>query len=172
MTAAESDDERRAKGLPPEPTLPGDEFVRPEPPKPVQVSFWLWVVSGVVFVVGYVVLFLARDQLVTQIINTTTDSTATPDKIRAGATQLLVLVLIGSICFTGLNLLFAWKARQGTRSARTVLVVLTVVSLLFQVGLGLGSFITLIGTLVGLVALLLMFLPKVGPYYPKIRRAK
>ncbi|WP_208024512.1 hypothetical protein [Amycolatopsis pithecellobii] len=140
------------------------------PPKAVQVSFWLWVASGIVFLAGYVILFLNRNQLVAQIIKTTTDPAATPDRIRSGATQALVIALVGAVCLTALTLLFAWKARQGTRSARTVLVVLTVISLLAQIGLGLGSLITLLGTLVGLVALLLMFLPKSTTYFPKVSR--
>lgn len=172
MTAPESDDERRAKGLPPEPVVPGDDLQRPEPPKPVQTSFWLWVASGIVFVFGYLWLFLHRAQLADTVIKETTNPAASPDKIRSGLTEALIVILIGAVCYAGIELLFAWKARQGTRSARTVLVWLVVASLLFQLGLGFYHEITLIGTLIGLVGLLLMFLPKVTSYYPKVKRTR
>lgn len=173
MSTAESDDERRAKGLPPEPVAMGEDIERPETPSPVKVSFWLWVASGVVFVLGYVMLFVLRDQAVQAAIRNTklAPPRITPDTIRAGLSLLLAMLMVGAICYALLSLLFAWKARQGTRSARTVLTIMTLLSLLFQLLSGYWSPVTLIGSLIGLVALLLMFLPKVTPYFGRVQRA-
>ena len=166
----ESDDERRAKGLPPAPVLPGEEPERYDPPKPVQVSFWLWVASGAVFVIGYAIIFFARGTFVDELIRNNTNTSATPDDIRRGTTVLLAVLLVGAISFALLYVLFAYKARQGTRSARTVLTVLMVITLLFQLVGQFASLVTLIATLLGLVALLLMYLPGANPYFPKVGR--
>jgi hypothetical protein len=170
VTEPESDDERRAKGLPPAPMLPGDEPASIDPPKPVQVSFWLWVASGVVFVIGYAIIFLARDRIIDQLIKASTNKAVNADQIRSGTTVLLAVLLVGAISFAALYVLFAYKARQGTRSARTVLTVLMAITLVFQLVLQFASLVTLIGTLIGLVALVLMYLPKVAPYFPKAGR--
>jgi uncharacterized membrane protein HdeD (DUF308 family) len=172
VTAPESDDERRAKGLPPAPMLPGEEPERVDPPKPVQVSFWLWVVSGIVFVVGYAIIFFARGRIVDELIKANTNPSVNADQIRSGTTVLLAVLLVGAISFAVLYVLFAYKARQGTRSARTVLTVLMVITLVFQLFLHFASFITLLATLIGLVALVLMYLPKITTYFPKVGRGK
>jgi hypothetical protein len=168
--ADESDDERRARGLPPAPSLPGETPAPVAPPKPVQVSFWLWVVSGVVFIVGYAIIFFARQRIIDALIQNNRNTAVTADQIRSGTTVLLAVLLVGAVSFAALYVLFAYKARQGTRSARTVLTVLMAITLIFQLVLQFASFITLVGTLIGLVALVLMYLPKVTPYFPKVGR--
>lgn len=45
-----------------------------------------------------------------------------------------------------------------------------VVTLLFQLVGQFASLVTLIATLLGLVALLLMYLPSANPYFPKVGR--
>jgi divalent metal cation (Fe/Co/Zn/Cd) transporter len=171
VTAAdESDDERRTNGLPPAPSLPGETAPVIDPPKPVQASFWLWVTSGIVFIVGYAIIFFARQRIIDQLIKNNTNKAVNADQIRSGTTLLLAVLLVGAVCFAALYVLFAYKARQGTRSARTVLTVLMVITLLFQLFLQFASFITLIGTLIGLIALILMYLPQVRPYFPKVSR--
>lgn len=171
MTAAnESDDERRAQGLPPAPSLPDSEQERPAPPRPVQVSFWLWIASGVVFVIAYLVVFLARQQVIDRLVEANTNPDVTPDKISSGTTVLFAMLLVGAVSFAAFFALFGWKARQGTRSARTVLTVLLLITLLFQFLLQTYTGITLIATLFGLVALALMYVPSVQPFFPKVPR--
>ncbi|UQS22202.1 hypothetical protein L1857_04880 [Amycolatopsis thermalba] len=171
MTAGnESDDERRAQGLPPAPSLPGDEVERPDPPKPVQVSFWFWVASAVVLVIAYLVVFLSRQQVIDVLVKANTDPQITPDKISSGTTVLFAMLLVGSVSFAAFFVLFAWKARQGTRSARTVLTVLVAITLVFQFVMQAYTGISLIATLLCLVALVLMYIPSVQPYFPKVGR--
>ena len=163
----ETDDQRRAQGLPPAPRLEGEETTPVNPPKPVEVSFWLWVASGVVFIVGYAIIFFARGRIIDELVKNTTNKAISADQIRSGTTVLLAVLLVGAVCFAALFALFAWKARQGTRSARTVLTVLMAITLIFQLLLQFASMVTLLATLVGLIALVLMYLPKVTPYFPK-----
>ncbi|KAA9165013.1 hypothetical protein FPZ12_006225 [Amycolatopsis acidicola] len=156
--------------MPPAPALPGDEVPVIDPPKPVQVSFWLWVASGVVFIIGYVLMFVARNQLIDQLIKNNTDTSVSADQIRSGMTVMFAVVLVGAVSFAALYVLFAWKARQGTRSARTVLTVLMAITLVFQLAVQFASIVTLLATVIGLVGLLLMYLPNVNPYFPKVTR--
>ena len=146
------------------------EAPRVTPPKQVEVSFWLWIASGVVFIIGYAIIFFARGRIIDTLIKNNTNKAVSVDQIRSGTTVLLVVLLVGAVSFAALFALFAWKARQGTRSARTVLTVLMAITLAFQLLLQFASAITLVATLIGLIALVLMYLPKVTPYFPKVSR--
>jgi hypothetical protein len=166
----ESDDERRGRGLPAAPRLPDETGTPARPPKPVQVSFWLWVVSGVVFIAGYLVLFLARNEIISRLVAANTNKAVTADQISRGMTMVLAVLLIGAISFAAFYVLFAYKARQGTRSARTVLTVLVAITLVFQLVFQFFTVITLVATLIALVALVLMYLPTVTDFFPKVPR--
>jgi drug/metabolite transporter (DMT)-like permease len=167
--AGGTDDERRALGLPPEPRLPG-EVHDYHPPTPVRVSFWLFLAAGVLFVGGYALTLLTKRQFVDAVVRATNDPRIPREQIESGVTVLLWLLVTGAVVFAVLFALFAYKAQEGTRSARSILTVLTVLTLVFQLVLRFGSPITLLGTVVALVALGLMFLPSVTGYFPKIPR--
>lgn len=172
MTAPdESDNERPAEGLPPAPGLPVDETAPAgPPPAPVRVSFWLWIAFAVVFVAGYLVMFLGRKVIIDAIVKSNTNTAVTPAQIANSITGVLVGLLVGAVCLAVLFVLFAYKAQQGTRSARTVLTFLIAAVLLFQLVFPFKGTITLLATLIGLVALALMYLPKTTGYFPKVSR--
>ncbi|HKS44105.1 MAG TPA: hypothetical protein VJT49_03110 [Amycolatopsis sp.] len=193
----ESDDVRRGKDRPPAPS-PADETPAPakppkpatisfwpprapspadetpalaKPPRPVTISFWLWIVSALLTIANYAYVFAYRQQIVDQVVKNTHDPRYTPEMIATGTTRILVIALIGAVCVALLYGLFAYKARQGTRSARTVLTVLWLVVGLLQLTLGLLMiYLGLLSVLLGLIALLLMYLPAVWPYFPKAGR--
>ncbi|GLY63737.1 hypothetical protein [Amycolatopsis taiwanensis] len=161
-----SDGERRAKGLPKAPGLPEATATGVTPPMPVRVSFWLWVASAVVLVVCYVVPVVYRQQIIDQNIKATPQYS--PEQVASGTTTFLVLLLVGAVSFAAMYVLFAYKARQGTRSARTVLTVFFAVALVFQYLFGLFQLVlALLAMLIALIALFLMYLPAVRPYFPK-----
>ena len=64
-------------------------------------------------------------------------------------------------------MLFAYKAREGTRSARTVLTGLAVLSVLFQLLFLQGLFAD-VSALLLVIALVLLYLPRVAEYFPKV----
>lgn len=165
MTASDgADDKRLAEDL-----LPARS--RPETaPAPVRVSFWLWAASAVILAVCYVVPVIFRQQIIEQNVKATPRLPA--DQVASGTTTFLVVLLIGAISFAALYVLFAYKARQGTRSARTVLTLCFGVALVFQLFAGLFQLVlALLSMLVALIALLLMYLPGVWAYYPKASAA-
>lgn len=165
--ADESDDQRRARGLPPAPQLPGEpDPERPEPPKQVNTGFGLIVAASVVLVLAFVLQLLDKDALTEQLIPQNTDQNITNAQIAAGVESMLWALVVGAIAVGGLMVLFAWKARQGTRSARTVVTVLVVVIALFSL-LG-GGYVVIVAVLLALCGAALMYLPSVDPYFPRV----
>lgn len=162
----ESDDERRRRGLSPE-SPPAAEA---DPPKPVKVSFWLWLAAGVLLIAVMALQFAFKQQYVDLVMKSNHDAKVTRDSVAAGYTQAVWVLLLGAVVLAVLFVLFAYKAREGTRSARTVLTVLVVLLLLVQVVGRVASLSTLLVTLVALVALMMMYLPSVLPYFPKAGR--
>ncbi|MBK1784189.1 hypothetical protein [Prauserella cavernicola] len=166
----ETDDQRRKKGLPPAPRLSGMERERVDPPKPVKVSFALWVLSGLVLIAGFGLTLTAKQDIVDQLIEMNNDPRITDEQLSSGATSLLWTLFIGAVAFAVLFALFAYKAREGTRSARTILTVLAAVSLIFQVVL-FSNIITLVSALLSIIALSLMYVPSVQDYFPKVPKS-
>lgn len=166
-----TDDERRIKGRSPDPLMPGQKAPKATPPRPVAISFWLWLVGGVVLILSYVQLLTSKSAVVDQYVKGTTDPKYTPQMISDGVTTLLWYLLGGSIVFVLLFLLFAYKAREGTRSARTVLTVLPIVMvLLIMVVAPIINYLTLMAVLLFVIALVMMYLPSVAGYFPKAGR--
>ncbi|TVT48822.1 hypothetical protein FNH05_17540 [Amycolatopsis rhizosphaerae] len=155
-----------------EPGIPTGQTPEPvAPPTPVRISFVLWVVSGVLLIVNYVLVLLYRQRIVDEYLKTNKDPRVNRDNLTHGVTIAMTLALIAAVCVTALLLLFAWKARQGTRSARTVVTALYVAVVVVQLLTGLlSSLFTELSALLGFIALLLMYLPKVSGYFPKVGR--
>lgn len=148
------------------PNLPDQTATPVTPPMPVRVSFWLWVVSAVVQVICYIVPVVYRQQIIDQNIRSTPQFPA--EQVASGTTTFLVVLLVGAISVAAMYVLFAYKARQGTRSARTVLTVFFAIALVFQYLFGLFQLLlALVAMLAALIALMLMYLPAVRPYFPK-----
>jgi hypothetical protein len=164
------------KWLPPPPQPPPGSPVEPvNPPAPVEWSFRLWAVSGALYLLGYVLALLGKQQVITDMIAQNREPRITGAQIASGTETLLWVLLFGAVVFGLLFLLFTHKAREGTRSARNVLVVLALVTATLQwVLFGtlitsiLPTVVTLAAIAASLAALVLLFLPSVADYFPKI----
>ncbi|EOD67515.1 hypothetical protein [Amycolatopsis vancoresmycina] len=164
-----TDDERRKLGRSPDPVLPGAKAPKAKPPRPVAVSFWLWLAGGVLLVLGYVQLMVGKSAVIDRYVKGTTDPKISPQMIADGVTAMLWFLLVGSAVFTLLFLLFAYKAREGTRSARTVLTVLPIVMVLLIFTFApVLTYLTLVAVLLFVIALVLLYLPSVSGYFPKV----
>jgi magnesium-transporting ATPase (P-type) len=166
-----TDDERRRLGRSPDPVLPGQPSTAVDPPGPVRVSFWVWLAGGVVLIGGQVFTLAIKQQLIDALIRQNRESGQQVDAVALanGATTAFWLLLGGSVVFSLLIVLFAYKAREGTRSARTVLTGFAVACVLFQAGI-FFSIPSVIATLLFVIALVLMYLPAVAGYFPKAGR--
>jgi hypothetical protein len=168
--ADQTDDERRAAGLSPKAIEPGKPSPGAFAPTPVKVSFWLWIASGVIYIAGYIVILASKQTIIDSIVKGNKDPKISADTIASSVTTLLWMLVTGAVVFAVLFALFAYKAREGTRSARTVLTVLFVLTLAFQFLLQLFGLVTVLAQLLALIALLLMYLPSVQGYFPKVGR--
>ncbi|SFW48305.1 hypothetical protein [Amycolatopsis australiensis] len=163
-----TDDERRKLGRSPDPVLPGQPAPKANPPGAVQASFWLWLAGGLVLIGGQVFTLAIKQQLIDALVRQSRERGQQVDAaaIANGATTAFWLLLGGAVVFSLLIALFAYKAREGTRSARTVLTGFAVACVLFQLGI-FYSVPSIIATLLFVIALVLMYLPAVAGYFPK-----
>ncbi|WP_026453628.1 hypothetical protein [Saccharomonospora iraqiensis] len=164
----ESDDQRRKRGLPPEPAVPGEKRDDAAVPGPVTAGFWLYVLAGLVLVAAVVLTFPQRESLVDSLLEMDVEG-LTREQAEASVTNFLWLLLLGALALAGFTWLFAYKARQGTRSARTVLTVLAVVFLL--VALLLPGLMAIGAAFAAALATILLHLPSVADYFPQVGRS-
>ncbi|MCU1684872.1 MAG: hypothetical protein JWQ81_5611 [Amycolatopsis sp.] len=174
MSEEQTDDERRAAGLSPATSSPGQRAPKFVGPRAVNVSFWLWVVGVVVLVLSQAFLLLIKGQVVDIYVKQNQDPKITREQWESAISVLLWVVLIGAVVFGALIALFAYKMREGTRSARTVVTVLAIVTTLFYFILFYINFPTNIfsvfAILLFVIAVVLLYLPSVQPYFPKVGR--
>jgi hypothetical protein len=166
--ADQTDDERRAAGLSPN-MLPGRASRGALAPTSVKVSFWLWVAGAVVLILSQAYYLLIQDQVIDSYVARNTDVTITKEQWTASVPVLLWVVFIAAVVFSALLVLFAYKAREGTRSARSVLTVLAILTTLFYALIFVTAY-AILAVLLFLIALLLMYLPSVHGYFPRVGR--
>ncbi len=164
-----TDDERRKLGRSPDPVLPGQEVQKASPPGVVQASFWLWVIGGLVLIGGQVLTLDLKQQLIDRLIkqNREAGRQVDPAAVASGTTTFVWMLFVGAVVFALLIALFAYKAREGTRSARTVLTVLAILTVLFQLAF-FSNLPSVLATLLFVIALVLLYLPSVSGYFPKV----
>lgn len=166
----ETDDQRRKRGLPPEPRPPGRKGTKADPPAPVKVSVVLWGLAGLLLAGGFGYTLTSETEIAEELIRLNTDPNITDAQLRAGTESFLWVLFVGSLVFAVLYWLFAYKAREGTRSARMILTVLAVVTLIFQLVL-FANLITLASAFFAAAAVALMYLPSVADYFPKVPKS-
>ncbi|PKV92294.1 hypothetical protein ATK30_3090 [Amycolatopsis echigonensis] len=164
-----TDDERRKRGRAPDPMLPGESAPKAKPPLEVHAAFVLAIVGAVIVVVGQVVTFAFKQQLVDAMMKQPQKPghPLTLEEAQSTANFFVWSLLIGAVCFASLLVLFAWKAREGTRSARSIATLLAVLGIVFELGVT-RSIFALAASLALVVMLILLYLPKVADYFPKV----
>jgi hypothetical protein len=154
-------------GYAPAPSAPGQQFPReaPERPTTVRVGIGAFLASFILGLVASLVQLSDLDGLVAQAVAAVDDPAVTEDVVRTG----IVIGAVAGLLLTALQALFIWLAWNGRNWARTVLLVLGGLSVLFGLsalsGAGGGvagsgfldslSVFSLLITLVGVVALAL-----------------
>ncbi|MEV6608000.1 hypothetical protein [Kutzneria sp. NPDC051319] len=139
-------------------------------PQPVQISFWIWVATAALGVIGAVVGFTQRDAAVAALRGSASVRGLTEAQIQTAATVGVAVAAVFAIIFAGLYVLFAFKARAGRNWARIVLTVLTVLHVL---SLATGfSVLAGISALAAVVALVLLYLPASSQFYAASKRVR
>ncbi|WP_051166307.1 hypothetical protein [Amycolatopsis orientalis] len=163
-----TDDERRKRGRAPDPVLPGQDAPKATPPLEVHAAFALAILATVIIVVGQVVLVAVKQQFADAIMKQQQPGhSITLEQAQSTANFFVWAMLIGALCFGGLLVLFAWKAREGTRSARTIATLLAVLGIVFELGIPRNIY-ALASSLALVAMLILLYLPKVRDYFPKV----
>ncbi|MEU4669185.1 hypothetical protein AB0F91_14670 [Amycolatopsis sp. NPDC023774] len=158
---------------PPVASYPGYMQNAEEPPKakapgPVQAAFILTIVASVVLLVGQVVTIFFKQQLVDQAVKATPPGRKLDmAQLESNATLLVWALFVGALCFGIIMVLFAYKAREGTRSARTVVAMLALLGLVFQLGL-VRSVFSVVSSLLLVILVALLFLPSNRDFFPKV----
>jgi hypothetical protein len=166
-TADQTDDERRAAGLSP---VTGQRAPKFAGPRAVNVSFWLWITGVAVLILSQVLSLSLMDQITDSAVKSNAVPNFTPDQIRDAVHARLWLLFFGALVFGLLIALFAYKMREGTRSARTVVTVLAVLTTLFNLVFFIGALLVVLAILLFVIAVILLYLPSVQPYFPKVGR--
>ncbi len=141
-------------------------------PKEVETSFWLWIASVVLGVVGALITYPQIQQLQADAIDQTLAQDPTLDRavIESAATVGLIVGIVIGLLILAAELVFVFLMRGGRNWARIVLAVLGGLGVLFGlVGLagitgsmGAGSLVQLL-LLIG--AIVTMFLPAANAWF-------
>lgn len=135
---------------------------RVTPPVVVTVSYWLWLVAGAVGLAGGLTVLLNQQFLADSYAETQSVPAAEAMDIVKGYT---VWLIAGSAVFLLLYWLLAYQARGGARKARTLLIVVGLLSAFFQYGFGRITIFGLICAMATIIALALLFMPGAKRFY-------
>ena len=135
---------------------------RVTPPPVVTIAYWLWLVAGAIGLAGGLTVLLNQQFLASSYSETQSVPLAEAVDIVKGYTVWLVA---GSAVFLVLYWLLAYQARNGVRKARTLLLVVGLLSAFFQYGFGRITIFGLICALATIFALALLFMPGARRFY-------
>lgn len=137
-------------------------------PGPVKAAFILTIAASVVLLIGQVVTIFFKQQLVDQAVKATPAGRKLDmAQLESNATTLVWALFVGALCFSIIMVLFAYKAREGTRSARTVVTMLALLGLVFQLGL-VRSVFSVVSSLLLVILVVLLYLPSTRDFFPKV----
>lgn len=170
--------EREAAGLPP---LSDDSRERPDPPQEVRFSVMLWALSAGLLVLASALMIIGMDEIIAGNVAAYEEGMRLGDKIvknrdisaadvKSGTPGLVWLLAVGATMLAVLLLVFAFRAREGTRSARSVLIALTLLMLAFAIFMPeyFVNFAHWAAIAVAVAALVPLFLPQVAGYFPRL----
>ncbi|HWD05357.1 MAG TPA: hypothetical protein VG674_23195 [Amycolatopsis sp.] len=144
----------------------GDD--RPKAPGTVQIAFILSIVASIVLLLGQVVTILFKQQLVDQAVKSVPRGQKVDvAAIESNANVLVWALFVGALCFGLILVLFAYKAREGTRSARTVVTLLAILGLVFQLGI-VRSIFSVVSSVLLVIMVIMLYVPGSADYFPKI----
>ncbi|MBO0840876.1 MAG: hypothetical protein J2O49_08660 [Sciscionella sp.] len=144
---------------------------KPQPPKEVRYSFWLWIAGAALTVAGIPLLYLQKDSLYATVWQTYGTAgqaqRLTAEQIRQVVNLTLGVSTVVLIVFAGLYVLFGYKMLAGRNWARVTLTVLTVISVVAQ--LASGSAGGWIGLVVSIGGAALMYTHRANEYFGTTR---
>ena len=147
------------------PMPPPREAEQPTPPTPVwvTVSFWIWIAGAALSVIGAIYTIANRNTALAQ-MRQNAPTGISPQEYETVVNTVVTASAAVAVVFAGLYVFFAYKVRAGRPWARTVLTVLTVVGVLFDLFFG-GSASTYLSVLISVIAVGLLYLPSSRAFF-------
>lgn len=105
------------------PALGGPAAAPPAEPKEVTTSFWLWIASIVLGVIGAIVAFVNVGQITSEVAAASGGADVDSSAVTTAITAALVAGAVFAIVIVALQLLFAIFMRKGRNWARIVLTI-------------------------------------------------
>jgi hypothetical protein len=158
---------RRPGPPPPEEALRAQAKRRFEEPAPrtLRFSFYFFTAAGLVWLASMVASLIFKQDIINAQIKNNTNTKITPDQISSAVTQILWIVTAASLAFTVLLALFGYKATEGTRRARTLVTIFSVIMVLFHLLLN-GTQPGILSAFLSLIGLALLWSPSARKYFP------
>ncbi|QRP49319.1 hypothetical protein [Amycolatopsis sp. FDAARGOS 1241] len=145
-----------------QPQPPYSEPPRPEVPATVTGAFWAFIVSTVIGIVGALLLFGQKDELIDAARRA--NSGLSEEQLTQAANIALGVAVVIAIIIALLYVLFAVKLRGGRNWARIVLTVLTVLQVLSLVAGSGGTWLSYLSGLAAVIGVVLSFLGDSNTY--------
>lgn len=170
--------ERAAAGLPP---LSSEGKRDIDPPPLVRAGVTAWLTTAAVLAIGFVLMILNMDDIAASQVDAyergmragdkiVTDREITAADVHNSTPGFVWFLAFGGMTIAVLIAVFAYRAREGTRSARSVLVALAVLIAAFDFGLP-SAFINFAhwaALIIAVGATVLLFLPAVDDYFARL----
>lgn len=152
-----------------EPVMPtADEAAerRPSVPRPtvVRTAFYLAVASAALGVLTGIYLLTQKQVMLDYAVSPDNPLRTTPDRAESIVTTYLWLYLVQAVALGGFLVLFAYKAQEGLRRARMMMLIITLIMLLFHFYVG-WAWPDLISGFCALLAIALMYLPSTREFF-------
>lgn len=169
--------ERASVGLPP---LEDQARMPVNPPREVRLSVLLLIGAAVALTLGFILMITDVDAIAAANVASYEEAIRVDDPIirpditstdvQAGASGLVWLLGVGGVMLAILVVIFAYRVREGTRSARSVLIALVVLVLAFAVFMPAVyiNFAHWASIVLAAAGLVLLFLPQVSGYFPRL----
>jgi hypothetical protein len=135
------------------------------PPMPLRVSFYLFIASGLVFLVSMVMSLIFKQDFIDAQIELNKNPNVTPEQITNTVNQILWIVTIAALAFTVFLGLFGYKATEGVRRGRTLVTIFAVLLVLFQLLLN-GTLFGMLSAFLAVFGLALLWSRSARAYFP------
>lgn len=134
-------------------------------PRPVQTAIGFLFASGGVCLIAAILVLLFRQAQIDYQVQHPPAPGLTRDDIASNVTIQAALLIVAAVINAAFIWLFGIKVRIGDKRSRTRLTVIVVLLGLFQFFF--GSPISALGVLIGLIGLIMLFVPSVKTFFVK-----
>jgi hypothetical protein len=134
------------------------------PPGTLRFSLYFFVAAGGIWLLSMVASLIYKQDIIDNEIKRNTNPKVTPDQIAGAVNQILWIVTVAALAFTVFLALFGYKAREGTRRARTLVTIFAAVLVLFHLLLN-GTRFGILSAMFALAGLALLWSPSARRYF-------